>query len=56
MKGIEANDFNVSTAVAEKEINLASTHPELVAIDKSIRDATTKHNKFLEELGLPPLP
>ena len=33
-----------------------STHAELVAIDESIRKATAKHNKFLKELGLPPLP
>ena len=62
MKEIEANDFNlnisryVSTAEAEEEIDLASTHAELVAIDKSIQKATAKHNKFLKELGLPPLP
>jgi len=62
MKEIEANDFNlnisryVSTAKAEEEIDLASTHAELVAIDESIQKATAKHNKFLKELGLPPLP
>ena len=62
MKEIEANAFNlnisryVSTAEAEKEINLASTHAELVAIDKSIKKATARHNEFLKELGLPPLP
>jgi type I restriction enzyme M protein len=62
MKEIEANGFNlnisryVSTAVAEEEIDLASTHAELVAIDKSIEKASATHNKFLKELGLPPLP
>lgn len=62
MKEIEANDFNlnisryVSTAEAEEEIDLASTHAELVAIDKSIQKATARHNEFLKELGLPPLP
>ena len=62
MKEIEANDFNlkisryVSTAEAEEEIDLASTHAELIAIDKSIQKATAKHNKSLKELGLPPLP
>ena len=62
MKEIEANDFNlnisryVSTAKAEEEIDLASTRAELVAIDKSIQKATAEHNKFLKELGLPPLP
>jgi type I restriction enzyme M protein len=62
MKEIEANEFNlnisryVSTAEAEEEIDLASTHAELIAIDKAIREATKMHNKFLKELGLPPLP
>jgi type I restriction enzyme M protein len=62
MKEIEANAFNlnisryVSTAEAEEEIDLASTHAELVAIDKSIREATKRHNTFLKELDLPPLP
>ena len=62
MKEIEANDFNlnisryVSTAEAEEEIDLAATHAELVEIEKSIQKATAKHNKFLKELGLPPLP
>ncbi len=62
MKEIEANGFNlnisryVSTAEAEEEIDLASTRAELVAIDKSIQQATARHNQFLKELGLPPLP
>jgi type I restriction enzyme M protein len=62
MKEIEANDFNlnisryVSTAVAEEEIDLDATHSKLVEIEKSIQEATKKHNKFLKELGLPPLP
>jgi len=25
-------------------------------LDRAIKAATTKHNKFLKELGLPPLP
>jgi type I restriction enzyme M protein len=62
MKEIEANDFNlnisryVSTAQAEEEIDLAATHAELVKIERDIREAKTKHNAFLKELGLPPLP
>ncbi len=62
MKEIEENDYNlnisryVSTAEAEEEIDLASTHTELVAIDKAIRKATARHNQFLKELDLPPLP
>jgi type I restriction enzyme M protein len=46
----------VSTAVAEEEIDLAATHKALVEIEKKIEDATNKHNAFLKELGLPPLP
>lgn len=46
----------ISTAVAEAEIDLAATHGELVQIEQKIQDATRKHNQFLKELGLPPLP
>jgi type I restriction enzyme M protein len=46
----------ISTAVSEQEIDLAATHGELVEIEKTIRAATQKHNEFLIELGLPPLP
>ena len=46
----------VSTAVAEEEIDLAATHEVLVEIEKKIEDATGKHNAFLKELGLAPLP
>lgn len=62
MKEIEKNDFNlnisryVSTAEAEDEIDLTAVHQELVALDKKIKAATAQHNKFLKELGLPPLP
>lgn len=62
MDVIEENDFNlnisryVSTAEPEREIKLATTHLELVEIEKSIRAAKEKHNGFLKELGLPPLP
>lgn len=62
MAEIEKNDFNlnisryISTAIAEAEIDLASTHDELVKIEESIRNAASKHNEFLSELGLPPLP
>jgi type I restriction enzyme M protein len=62
MKEIEANDFNlnisryVSTAQDEMEIDLAATHAQLVEIENSILSATTKHNGFLKELGLFPLP
>ena len=46
----------ISTAVQEEEIDLKATHRELLEIEKAIQAATAKHNKFLEELGLPPLP
>lgn len=62
MKEIVDNGYNlnisryVSTAKEEQEIDLAAVHRELVAIDGEIRAATKTHNKFLKELGLPPLP
>ena len=62
MDEIKSNDFNlnisryVSTAQAETEIDLEATHQELVAIEKDIQEAKARHNKFLDELGLPRLP
>lgn len=62
MAEIEKNDFNlnisryISTAVGEEEIELEETHDKLVDIERDIRAATEKHNAFLKELGLPPLP
>jgi thermostable 8-oxoguanine DNA glycosylase len=56
------NDYNlnisryISTAAAEAEIDLAATHEKLVEIEDAIKNATKKHNEFLKELGLPPLP
>jgi len=46
----------ISTAVGEEEIELSATQNELVEIEKRIRASTSKHNAFLNELGLPPLP
>ena len=46
----------ISTAMAEAEIDLTATHDELVSLDQKIKTASTQHNKFLRELGLPPLP
>jgi len=46
----------ISTAVAEKEIDLEATHRDLLTIEKLAREARDKHNVFLRELGLPPLP
>ena len=62
MNEIEANDFNlnisryVSTAEPEVEIDLSDTHKKLVEIEKHIQESTAKHNAFLKELDLPPLP
>ena len=62
MGEIEANDFSlnisryVSTAEPEVEIDLSATHTELVKIEKQIQESTAKHNAFLKELGLSPLP
>lgn len=62
MAEIEKNDFNlnisryISTAVGEAEIDLEATHLELDAIEKAIAVAKHKHNEFLKELGLSPLP
>ena len=35
---------------------ICATHRDLVGIEKTIQAATAKHNKFLKELGLSPLP
>jgi type I restriction enzyme M protein len=62
MREMESNNYNlnisryVSTAQDEVEIDLKATHAELVSIEGEIRSATAKHNVFLKELGLPPLP
>lgn len=62
MEEIAGNDFNlnisryVSTAVAEQEIDLRAVNTELVSLEKQIQAATKRHNEFLKELGLPPLP
>ena len=62
MEEIEKNDFNlnisryVSTAVPEEIIDIKVVNKELKSLEKDIVSATKKHNKFLKELGLPPLP
>ena len=62
MAEIEKEGYNlnisryISTAVAESEIDLAATHGELVEIEKAIQSSTSKHNEFLKELGLAPIP
>lgn len=58
---IGKNDFNlnisryVSTAKPEVQIDLDVVNHELIAIEKEIVTAESKHNKFLKELGLPSL-
>jgi len=54
--GIPYLPLYFGTAVAEAEVDLAETNRELVEIQARIHDATEKHNQFLIELGLPPLP
>jgi type I restriction enzyme M protein len=62
MKEIEANEFNlnisryVSTAEDEVEVDLAKVHAELVKADADVQSAKKRHNAFLTELGLKPLP
>ena len=62
MAEIEENDFNlnisryVSTAEAEEEIDLSKVFDELKAAERDAVEAGTRHNAFLNELGLPPLP
>jgi type I restriction enzyme M protein len=62
MEEIEKNDFNlnisryVSTAKAEKNIDLQSLNTELLSLEKRVIDAKNTHNNFLRELGLPLLP
>jgi type I restriction enzyme M protein len=56
------NDYNlnisryVSTAKPEKIIDIQAENKKLIRLEKDIVSATNKHNEFLEELGLPPLP
>ena len=59
---IEKNDFNlnisryVSTAKPEEQIDLSVINQSLLDIEKEIVNSTQEHNKYLKELGLPPLP
>jgi type I restriction enzyme M protein len=46
----------ISTATVEPEIDLVATHAELVELENAIQKATAKHNDFLRELTLSPLP
>lgn len=62
LEEIEKNDYNlnisryISTVKPEPIIDLLEVNRQLVDIDKKITESTKKHNSFLKELGLPPLP
>ncbi|MCG3112702.1 MAG: type I restriction-modification system subunit M [Candidatus Manganitrophus sp. SB1] len=62
MEEIEKNDYNlnisryVSTATPEEQIDLQVVNTELTDLQNRIVENTKKHNEFLKELGLPPLP
>jgi type I restriction enzyme M protein len=62
MSEIKAHDYNlnisryVSTATTEADIDLTATHDELAAIEDEISNAKSRHNDFLKQLGLKPLP
>jgi type I restriction enzyme M protein len=62
MDEVAKNDYNlnisryVSTAKPEPKIDLAVVNTELVALEKKIKKAEKKHNGYLKELGLSPLP
>lgn len=56
------HDFNlnisryVSTAEAEKELDLGAVHRQLADLQERAQSAAKRHNSYLEDLGLPPLP
>ena len=62
MEEIESNGYNlnisryISTATTEEEIDLTAVHGGLLTLESKIVAATEKHNEFLKQLGLPPLP
>jgi type I restriction enzyme M protein len=62
MSEIEANDYNlnisryVSTSKTEETIDMNEINKKLIALEEKAQNATTLHNTFLKELGLPPLP
>ncbi|MCB1769452.1 MAG: N-6 DNA methylase, partial [Candidatus Competibacteraceae bacterium] len=62
MEEIETNSYNLnisrytSTAQPDVEVDLPAVHAELASLTQNIDAARDKHNAFLKELGLPPLP
>lgn len=61
MEEIEKNDYNlnisryVSTAEPEPDIDLAVVHKQLRDIEERAVKAADRHNRYLKELGLPPV-
>ena len=62
MEEIETNGYNlnisryISTKMAEDEIELGAVSEELEILEQKILATKEKHNTFLRELGLRPLP
>jgi len=62
MGQIEAEGYNlnisryISTAMAEKEIDIKEVNAKLAELEEKINKSTEKHNEFLIELGLDLLP
>jgi type I restriction enzyme M protein len=62
MQEIEKNGWNlnisryISAAMPEEEIDVQAVNAELAVLAQHIETAKDKHNAFLKELGLPPLP
>ena len=46
----------ISTAVAEEEIDLQTVNAGMLSLEQKITEAKDKHNAFLKQLGLAPLP
>ena len=62
MAEIRENGYNlnitryVSIAEEEKPVDLAETHKVVTVAEMKIQEAKSKHNSYLKELGLTPLP
>ena len=62
MDEIRENGYNlnisryVSTATEEEVIDVEEVIQELEKIENEIKQAKSKHNEFLKELGFRPLP
>jgi len=42
--------------ITEEDVDLSAVNGELVYLEEKIASATNRHNEFLKELGLSPLP